>query len=92
MSQRAAATRVHDVSEQATHYEVRSVWRISSFKPYGWQIFDAVTGAPFAESTEFYRKPGEAWAAGVAALDAGSRLEIRERYGMPAQPASAGYN
>ena len=92
MSKRVAATRTHEAQEQEVSYEVRSVWRVSALKPYGWQIVDVNSGALFAESTEFFRTPGLAWAAGVAALKADARKDIRQRYGMSAEPALAGYN
>ena len=57
--------------EVPTRFEVRTVWLGSAFRPYGWEIINEQTGERVRRSVSSYRKPGEAWAAGVAALNAG---------------------
>ena len=55
--------------EMPTRFEVRTVWLGTSFRPYGWEIINERTGERVRRSISCYRKPGDAWAAGVAALD-----------------------
>ena len=54
-------------------YEVRTVWLRPDFKPYGWEIVNEITGEAIKQSTERFRKPAEAWRAGVAER---ARLEL----------------
>ena len=49
-------------------FEVRSVRRNSGFKPYGWEIVDYITGEPVRQSAELFRRPGDAWTAGMIAM------------------------
>jgi hypothetical protein len=53
-------------SRRGVGYEVRTVWLRPDFKPYGWEIVNEITGEAIKQSTERFRKPAEAWAAGVA--------------------------
>ncbi len=53
-------------SRRGIAYEVRTVWLRPDFKPYGWEIVNEITGEAIKQSTARFRKPAEAWAAGVA--------------------------
>ena len=62
------ATRSHSQpsARRGIGYEVRIVWLRQDFKPYGWEIVNEITGEAIKQSATRFRKPAEAWAAGVA--------------------------
>ena len=60
-----------NASEVSTRFEVRTVWLEAAVRPYAWEIVNELTGEVVRRSSARFRKPGEAWAAGVLALDAG---------------------
>ena len=72
MSEVASTTSIPlRAQETPTRFEVRTVWLGAAFRPYGWEIINEQTGERVRRSVTSYRKPGDAWAAGVAALDVG---------------------
>ena len=65
--------------EAPTRFEVRTIWLGAGVRPYGWEILNELTGDVVRRSAARYRRPGEAWAAGVAALQAGEPRSASRR-------------
>jgi hypothetical protein len=66
--------------------ELKTCWLGHEFKPYGWMIVDEHTGRIMVRSIAHFRKPQEAWIAGLSALDQMVMDRLSAKFAAPTLP------